>query len=80
MDVHAVLPADKSTRMSAGHHYFSPRNLSSMTSALSEAELIPQETVIIDLMLPRLLVVCRFWSHFGCLGRKVTKYAHSGIA
>ena len=28
----------------------------------------------------RVLVVCRFWSHLGCLGRKVTKYAHSGIA
>ena len=26
------------------------------------------------------LVVCRFWSHFGCLGRKVPKYAPSGIA
>ena len=23
---------------------------------------------------------CRFWSHLGCLGRKVTTFAHSGIA
>ena len=28
----------------------------------------------------RLLIVCRFYSHLGCFGRKVTKYAHSGIA
>ena len=23
-------------------------------------------------------VKCRFWSHLGCLGRKVTIFAHSG--
>ena len=23
---------------------------------------------------------CRFWSHLGCLGQKVTIFAHSGIA
>ena len=28
----------------------------------------------------RVLVVCRFWSCLGSLGRKVIKYAHSGIA
>ena len=25
-------------------------------------------------------VNCRFWSHLGCLGWKVTIFAHSGIA
>ena len=25
-------------------------------------------------------VHCRFWSHYGCFGRKVTIFAHSGIA
>ena len=24
-------------------------------------------------------VNCRFWSHLGCLGRKLTTFAHSGI-
>ena len=25
-------------------------------------------------------VNCRFWSHLGCLGPKVTIFAHAGIA
>ena len=35
-------------------------------------------TAMVDVSL--LVVNCRFWSHLGCLGWKVTIFAHSGIA
>lgn len=54
--------------------YYSPYEKSSGTVG----DLLPRGDA--HTKVTRVLVVCRFWSHLGCLGRKVTKYALSGVA